>query len=124
MKIVPDSATHDDIEVDFLVLFYPIIYLGENVAAGAAVITTYSLAAKRWQAEEKWWDHDKMEAVDSPRKRNSDCFHFTQNMWKSTRQVCFAKSRSKSNIVYITARFWPRGNIAHQWRENLLPPLE
>ena len=95
---------------------------GENLLAGYGL--SFLNAAKFWQSQEQWWDHRSMMAVDSPRSSNADSFQFTQNVWRSTRQVCFGKVTGPDNLVYITARFQPRGNIQHQFEENLFPPVE
>ena len=95
---------------------------GESLLAGFSL--SLLNAAKYWQSQDQWWDHQKMMAIDSPRGSNADCFQFTQNMWRSTRQVCFGKVTGPDNLVYITGRYEPRGNIGNQFEENLFPPVE
>ncbi|KAL0266619.1 UNVERIFIED_CONTAM: hypothetical protein PYX00_009112 [Menopon gallinae] len=49
--------------------------------------------------------------------------HFTQMIWKNTKEFGVAAAKSKTNQIYIVACFNPRGNYVKQFIENVCPPV-
>jgi hypothetical protein len=46
-------------------------------------------------------------------------------MWKGSKEFGVAIARgSKSKWTYVVARYRPRGNIPHQYKDNVPPPIK
>jgi len=56
---------------------------------------------------------------DEEGELSSEGASFTQIVWKSTRQVGFGISRSKSGKFFFVAEYYPSGNIRHQYEDNV-----
>lgn len=50
------------------------------------------------------------------------CGHFTQIVWKNTRELGIGSARSKSGKLYVVANYYPPGNYSDQFVKNVLPP--
>ncbi|XKL65869.1 hypothetical protein PGB90_009289 [Kerria lacca] len=50
------------------------------------------------------------------------CGHFTQMVWKNTKQVGFGMAKGRSGKVVIVANYLPAGNIIGQFIENVIHP--
>ena len=61
--------------------------------------------------------------LNKPNGNPFDCFHFTQNIWKSTTQVCFGTATEKGGGIRIAGRYLGAGNYLGQFEPNVLPPL-
>jgi len=48
--------------------------------------------------------------------------HFTQVVWKGTKEVGFGKATSNSNVVFVVANYFPAGNMQGQFQKNVSPP--
>ena len=48
--------------------------------------------------------------------------HFTQVVWRKTRQLGIGCARSENGdgLTYVVARYWPPGNILKKFEENVL----
>lgn len=47
--------------------------------------------------------------------------HFTQMVWKSTKEAGFGMAKGRSGRVVIVANYHPAGNVIGQFGENVLP---
>ena len=47
--------------------------------------------------------------------------HFTQVVWKDTKEVGFAYAQSRSGNYYGVANYYPAGNFMGEFRQNVLP---
>lgn len=50
------------------------------------------------------------------------CGHFTQIVWKGTREVGIGSAKSKSGKLYVVANYYPPGNYSGQFIKNVYPP--
>ena len=48
--------------------------------------------------------------------------HFTQVVWKGTSEVGFGKAKDAKGLVIVVASYRPPGNIAGQFKNNVLAP--
>jgi len=48
--------------------------------------------------------------------------HFTQLVWKSSREVGIGRSQSRDGKCFVVANFYPAGNYIGQNADNVLPP--
>lgn len=47
--------------------------------------------------------------------------HFTQVVWKSSRELGVGMAKNSKNQIYVVANYDPPGNYQGQFRENVLP---
>jgi len=98
--------------------------LGENMAWSSAWTLTLSEATTMWQSEDAYWNFDNHQNCDlngicpscifGPNPTaHSDCFHFTQIVWKATTSVCVAKAVNAQG-TFVVARYEPGGNFVSQ----------
>lgn len=50
------------------------------------------------------------------------CGHFTQIVWKSTREIGVGSAKSKSGKLYIVVNYHPPGNYSDHFSKNVTPP--
>ena len=48
--------------------------------------------------------------------------HFTQVVWKSSKELGVGKATSRSGRIYVVANYYPPGNYQGQFAQNVLPP--
>uniref|UniRef100_A0A0N4Z2X0 SCP domain-containing protein n=1 Tax=Parastrongyloides trichosuri TaxID=131310 RepID=A0A0N4Z2X0_PARTI len=68
---------------------------------------------KSWYEEVKYYDF-------SNPVYNSKTGHFTQLVWKKTKQVGFGVAQNGSR-VFVVCHYTPRGNVIGQFAANVLP---
>ena len=49
--------------------------------------------------------------------------HFTQIIWKSTRELGMSAAVGKDGSLKVVARYSPVGNWLNEFRENVPPPV-
>ncbi|GAA5870932.1 hypothetical protein JCM3774_003484 [Rhodotorula dairenensis] len=102
---------------------------GENLYAIAPVTQTQPLDPKRgikgWNDEEEMYDYEK------PTGFTHETGHFTQTVWKATKQLGCAFTRCDGILGaglggFLVCEYWPGGNMVGDnnkyFRENVLPP--
>jgi Cysteine-rich secretory protein family len=50
--------------------------------------------------------------------------HFTQVVWKSSKELGVGKAKSRSGRIYVVANYYPPGNYQGQFAQNVLPPQQ
>ena len=50
--------------------------------------------------------------------------HFTQLVWKSSREVGIGRAQSRDGRWFVVANFFPAGNFIGRNAENVLPPRD
>jgi len=68
-----------------------------------------------WYSEVK-----KHDFTGEPRTTGSG--HFTQVVWKGSKELGIAQAKSKSNKIIVVANYDPPGNFVGRYRENVAPP--
>uniref|UniRef100_V5GJ51 Putative scp gapr-1 like scp-like extracellular protein n=2 Tax=Ixodes ricinus TaxID=34613 RepID=V5GJ51_IXORI len=93
--------------------------IGENIYWMTKAEKPYfqyaKMAADDWYAENTKYDYDV--GGYSP-----DTAHFTQMVWESTSQVGCGYNVSISSTIFVVCKYFPQGNIDHQYKANVLPP--
>ena len=89
-------------------------YIGENLYMGynAGYLGTKPVDA--WYDEIKDYDFNKAEFT-------SGTGHFTQVVWKNSKQVGCGVACATNNYCYVTCNYYPAGNYLGQFKTNVLP---
>ena len=89
-------------------------YIGENLYFGynAGYLGTKPVDA--WYDEIKDYDFAKSEFT-------SGTGHFTQVVWKNSKQVGCGVACGTNDYCYVTCNYYPGGNYLGQFRTNVLP---
>ena len=75
------------------------------------------------KASQSWYDEVSKYDFNNP-GFSSGTGHFTQLVWKGSKQIgCGAACNSK-NKCYVTCNYNPAGNYNNQYKENVFPLLE
>ncbi|MCI0524003.1 MAG: CAP domain-containing protein [Acidobacteria bacterium] len=80
---------------------------GENLFVGSAKFFTVADAVKLWENEKKNY---KGQAISSG---SANSGHYTQVVWKKTKQVGCGKAVCKDNLI-VVCNYDPSGNVAGQ----------
>ena len=66
------------------------------------------------------WYNEKNKYDFSNNKYQKGTGHFTQMIWKKTKEVGFGWGTSKNNKFYFLAYYFPGGNVIGKFKENVL----
>ena len=66
------------------------------------------------------WYNEKKNYIFGQIKYQKGTGHFTQMIWKGTKEVGFGWGTSKSNKFYFLAYYYPAGNEIGKFKENVL----
>ncbi|KXN82228.1 Cell wall protein PRY3 [Leucoagaricus sp. SymC.cos] len=92
---------------------------GENLAAGTGTAYGFSNGLKSWMDEASKYDYNHPGF-------SSGTGHFTQVVWKSSRQVACAIANCRGGTIfqqpskYVVCRYNPPGNFAGRYRYDLI----
>lgn len=79
---------------------------GENLFASSSITGGYADAIEKWYSEKKDYDFGNKKC-----KPSKVCGHYTQTIWKKTREIGCGKSRSASWGTIVICNYSERGNI-------------
>jgi len=63
-----------------------------------------------------------LDSVENPLSFLYSVGHFTQLVWKSSREVGIGRAQSRDGKWFVVANFFPAGNYVGRNAENVLPP--
>ena len=66
-----------------------------------------------WNADAKTFKYNS---------KNPEATSFAQIVWKSSKYIGIGVAKDSKGGTYIVANFYPAGNVAGQFKENVLPP--
>lgn len=92
---------------------------GESIYSGWSPDPNTKIRAK--DCVDKWYS----ELNDYSFGKEPDtltCGHFTQIVWKNTRELGVGSAKSKSGKLYVVANYYPPGNYSGQFIKNVTPP--
>ncbi|KAF8788970.1 Golgi-associated plant pathogenesis-related like protein [Argiope bruennichi] len=77
------------------------------------------------QVVESWYSEHVFYPFDGHITRDiiSNAGHFTQVLWKNSRELGIGKAISKNNRLYVVANYYPAGNILRRFTENVPPKI-
>ena len=96
-----DNCYHDDA-------------LGENLYFCFGMDPTGSLVTKNWYSEIKNYNYNG--------DWSNGTGHFTQIVWKDTKEVGFGKSKNAKGKTFVVANYYPAGNFLGFFKYNVLRP--
>ena len=67
-----------------------------------------------------WYNENKDYDYDNPDVTSKRTAHFTQMVWKETREVGFGIARNDKGWYYVVANYYPIGNQVDQYSRNVL----
>ncbi|XP_041973599.1 secreted protein PRY1-like isoform X2 [Aricia agestis] len=92
---------------------------GESIYCGWSPDPNVKITAKdcvdRWYNEINDYSFGKEPEI-------LNCGHFTQMIWKNTRELGIGSAKSKSGKLYVVANYYPPGNYSNQFVNNVPPP--
>lgn len=92
---------------------------GESVYSGWSADPNTKITAKdcidKWYSEINEFSFGQEPSVLT-------CGHFTQIVWKDTKELGIGTAKSKSGKLYAVANYSPPGNFSGQFTNNVLPP--
>ena len=63
--------------------------------------------------------YNEVNVHDFARDFQAKSGHFTQLVWKNSKQIGFGIAESKKGNVYAVAQYYPAGNVIKQFRRNV-----
>ena len=96
-----DNCYHDDA-------------LGENLYFCYGMDPTGSLVTKNWYSEMKNYNYNG--------DWSNGTGHFTQIVWKETKEVGFGKCKNKKGRTFVVANYYPTGNVLGFFKYNVFRP--
>ena len=94
---------------------YNNINIGENLYSCRGLNPSGAYVTKKWYDEIKDYDY-------STEVANDDIGHFTQVVWKATKEVGFGFTKNDEGKLFVVANYFPAGNTAGLFHENVLRP--
>ena len=93
---------------------YKGVTLGENLYYGYGSDVTGAEVSKDWYGEIKNYNYKG--------DWSSGTGHFTQIVWKDTKEVGFGKYKDRRGQTYVVANYYPAGNVIGNFKRNVLRP--
>ncbi|XP_033733310.1 cell wall protein PRY3-like isoform X2 [Pecten maximus] len=75
------------------------------------------------EVTDQWYSEVKMYTFGQE-PTSSGTGHFTQVVWKGTKEIGVGKAKTKDNKILVVANYRPAGNMLGQFRDNVLPPKD
>lgn len=88
--------------------------IGENLYSCSGKEATENSVTNSWYSEIKNYDYNGDFSDNSG--------HFTQVVWKDTKEVGFGKSVGQNGKIFVVANYYPAGNVLGYFKPNVLRP--
>lgn len=96
--------------------------IGENLFSKWSYIPDFDITGQ--QVSKYWYDEIKTyNFFQHPDLLHVKAGHFTQLVWRSSRDLGIGKARSRCGKVIVVANYRPAGNVVGQFHDNVLPPM-
>lgn len=92
--------------------------LGENIACRSGS-GTVDYSGK--EVTDYWYSEIKDHTFGTE-PRSTGTGHFTQVVWKETKEVGFGKAKSSGGRVFVVGSYRPAGNMIGNYKDNVPPP--
>ncbi|CAN1173040.1 Pathogenesis-related protein PR-1 [Linum perenne] len=82
---------------------------GENIFWGQGQSWNVTDAVRGWAVQEGWYNYGSNSCMTG-----RDCLHYTQLVWRSTKQVGCARVKCRNGDTYVVCEYYPHGNVVGQ----------
>lgn len=89
-----------------------------NEPLGENLFMCYGLEATGEYATKSWYDEIKSHNFNKDYQDGTG--HFTQVIWKGSKEVGFGISKNKKGYTYVVGNYYPPGNVLTTFRQNVL----
>ena len=72
------------------------------------------------EVSKNWYDENKKYNYNGDWKSGTG--HFTQMVWKGTKEVGFGKFKDKSGRIYVFGNYHPDGKVIGFFKYNVIKP--
>lgn len=91
---------------------------GENISCMWSSDPEHTVTAD--EIVERWYgENENYNFNEEPKDLHAG--HFTQLVWKNTKEFGIAAAKSDSNKIYVVAAYHPPGNYVNEFKANVLP---
>ena len=90
-------------------------YKGDNL--GENIFMCRGIEATGEYVTNSWYEEIKIHNFNGDYQNGSG--HFTQVVWKESKEVGFGISKNKSGYTYVVGNYFPAGNILGNFRQNV-----
>ena len=88
--------------------------MGENIYSCSGKEATGTSVTNSWYSEIKNYNYSG--------DYSDGTGHFTQVVWKDTKEVGFGKSKGQNGKIFVVANYYPAGNVIGYFKPNVLRP--
>ncbi|XP_022258585.1 pathogenesis-related protein 1A-like isoform X2 [Limulus polyphemus] len=97
--------------------------IGENLFCRCSFVPEFDVTGeqvvKYWYRERKLYDFDKQ-----PSLLHAKAGHFTQMVWRSSKEFGVGKARSRFGKIIVVANYKPAGNVTGEFQDNVFSPTK
>jgi len=117
-EIAQSSAEkYSETDIENIYKIPPKLYKGDIVGENIAIIdkfnsTNFEDIINKWYEEKQNYEFDSNKYIENTG-------HFTQLIWRETKEIGFGKKINKGKMYFI-AIYYPAGNIFKQFKNNVL----
>lgn len=117
-EIAQSSAEkYSETDIENIYMIPPKLYKGDIVGENIAIIdkfnsTNFEDIINKWYEEKQNYEFDSNKYIENTG-------HFTQLIWRETKEIGFGKKINKGKMYFI-AIYYPAGNIFKQFKNNVL----
>ena len=112
-----ESSNNSNAKVKDTLLNLQSIFASPELAENLFMITGNKISGENMV--ETWYEEGKDYDYNGDFQKGSG--HFTQIVWKDTKEVGFAYAQSKNGIYYAVGHYYPPGNFIGEFSNNVFP---
>ena len=112
------AEKYSETVIENICMIPPKLYKDDIVGENIAIIDNNN-SINMEDIVNKWYEEKQNYVFDS-NKYIENTGHFTQLIWKKTKEIGFGYKKSNNGKVYFIAIYYPAGNIFNQFNTNVL----
>ncbi|XP_076352265.1 Golgi-associated plant pathogenesis-related protein 1-like isoform X2 [Tachypleus tridentatus] len=95
--------------------------IGENLLCRCSIVPEFDVTGE--QVVKYWYRKSKLYDFDiEPSLLHAKASHFTQMVWRSSKEFGVGKARSRCGKIIVVANYKPAGNVTGEFQDNVLSP--
>ena len=112
------AEKYSEMDIENMYMIPPKLYKDDIVGENIAIIDecdnlNFEDIVNKWYEEKKNYEFGSNKYIENTG-------HFTQLIWKETKEVGFGHKKSNNGKIYFIAIYYPAGNIFKQFKYNVL----